>query len=728
MKHVSKLPHWPPRLPNLFRWFRWQTLTRILLALATTALLTLLVSLHLDYYQNGTILEQFRAGQPAPRDIVAHATINWLDAEATARNQELAARQAPDIFSLDGQAAVATPKALDLLLKRLHTGAGQDTDLPATYQTISPEIIRTAPGIADSDWDHLRQQAHVLLNSTLQALNTKGFTEGELKATLTDSADNQVSNPSYQQLIVAAVRAALLPDVAKDTELTKARVKEDVKAVPPVIRAFHPNEIVIRKGDVLTEDDLRQLKTKQLLTPAPMAHLLPLACIMLFAILALGLYLRHALPTIYNNPRKLLLLCVLIIAVLFCTTMALGGENELLVGLIAIPAGCMAIASLLGLSAAIVATMLLSVIAGLAADHQFTMTLLTMGSALTGIMAISAIWPASRLIPAVAGLIVVNLLLLVSLEAISPGGAFTSIWSEIGLLTRDALAGGLGATIFSVGSIYILARPFGITTHYRLMELSNPNEPLLRRMMTEAPGSYHSSVMVANIAEAAAYAIGADALLTRVAAMYHDIGKLKNPGFFVENQAPLGIENIHQRLTPKLSYLILTTHVKEGVEIARSYKLPEEVINIIREHHGTTLAAYFYHRALSEAGGTDIAEHEFRYPGPKPSSREAAIVMIADSVQASVKSLKQPTPNRIENMVQDIINNRLADGQLEDCDITLRDLRRLSGVLTRILTGLYTYTRIEYPDIKTEGPRSRVNVNSKTAPPTIEPTVTAPGN
>jgi membrane-associated HD superfamily phosphohydrolase len=190
----------------------------------------------------------------------------------------------------------------------------------------------------------------------------------------------------------------------------------------------------------------------------------------------------------------------------------------------------------------------------------------------------------------------------------------------------------------------------------------------------------------------------------------------------------LGIDNVHDRLSPKLSYLILVGHVRDGVETARQYKLPEEVTTIIREHHGTTLAAYFYHRARSEAGAGPISEHDFRYPGPKPSTREAAVVMLSDSVQASVKAIKEPTPSRIENMVSDIISNRLDDGQLEDCDLTLRDLRRISAVFMRILSGLYSYTRVEYPDIKGGGTRLRANLNPETTSQTSESTVTSPGS
>jgi hypothetical protein len=246
------------------------------------------------------------------------------------------------------------------------------------------------------------------------------------------------------------------------------------------------------------------------------------------------------------------------------------------------------------------------------------------------------------------------------------------------------------------------------------MELSDSSEGLLLRMCNEAPGSYHSSVMVATIAESGAGAIDADPLVTRVGALYHDIGKLRRPSFFVENQAPLGLDNKHPKLSPRISHLILTSHVKEGVEIAEENNLPDEVIDIIRTHHGTTLAAYFYHRALSEANGMNVNEDDFRYPGPKPYTREAVIVMLADSVQAAVKSLKEPNRAKIDEMVDNIFKNRLYDGQFDNCPITLKDLTKLKDTFSKILTGLYTYTRIEYPEIKKESGILPTNVNINT--------------
>lgn len=730
MKKASKLPHWPPRLPGLQRWRRWRIVPKLLFLLMTSAICTAVLFFHLDYYQFDSRLEQFRVGQPAPRDVTANRTLQWEDTEKTQRKREEAASQVPSVF-IDNPQALANARAtVDELFLMLRSDTPprttQDAHAGGTIRPLPADIATIAHEVDDATWERLHASARQNIEIVMQAHIEEGKGEEVARQRLEDLANTAVADPQSRHLLTVVTSAALQPTAIIDVELTAQRRREARETVQAESHTALSGDILIAKGQLLSEGDLHQLKANQLLIPAPIARILPLAAIVLFAFASLGIYLRKFIPAVYGNNRKLSLLAGLIAATLWAA-IVLKGDHEYMIGLMVIPAGSMAIAGLLGAPVAIVTTMLLSITAGLVADRQFAFILLTTGGALTGIMAVSSIWPASRALPAVLAMFTVNLVLLLSLSSVLPGGGVLTL-PDLARMALEGGAGALGATFIAVGAIYILARPFGITTHYRLMELSNPNEPLLRRMMTEAPGSYHSSVMVANIAEAAADAVGADALLTRVSALYHDIGKLKRPGFFVENQAPLGIENMHQRLSPKLSYLILTSHVKEGVEIAREYKLPEEVQSIIREHHGTTLAAYFYHRAVSEAGGGEVAEHEFRYPGPKPSTREAAIVMLADSVQASVKSLKEPTPSRIENMVEDIINNRLNDGQLEDCDVTLRDLRILRDVLIRILSGLYTYTRIEYPEMKNEGARIRANLNSETTSPASEPTAAAPGS
>ena len=232
------------------------------------------------------------------------------------------------------------------------------------------------------------------------------------------------------------------------------------------------------------------------------------------------------------------------------------------------------------------------------------------------------------------------------------------------------------------------------------MELSNLNHPLLKKLMIEAPGTYNHSILVGNLAEAAADQIGANGLLVRVASYFHDIGKTKRPNFYVENQKPG--ENPHDKLQPSLSTFIITSHTKEGADMARKYKLPVEIIDIIEQHHGTGVLKGFYNKALEQAKANEAAsgpvrEDDFRYPGPIPQTREAALVMLADSCQAAVQSMNAPTPGQIEGMVRDIVKGKHNEGQLNNCDLTFRDLDIISSTFATILAGAKHY-RLPYPE------------------------------
>ena len=255
--------------------------------------------------------------------------------------------------------------------------------------------------------------------------------------------------------------------------------------------------------------------------------------------------------------------------------------------------------------------------------------------------------------------------------------------------------------LFTV-SAPLFERLFGLTSHLGLLELSDPNRPLLKRFCELAPGTYTHSVLVGNLAVAGAEAIGADTLLCRVGALYHDLGKMERAQFFVENQA--GGDNAHDRLNPSLSALVVTAHVRDGLAIAEREKLPPVVKQFITEHHGTSLIRYFFHQqCLGDDCGEDVPglETQFRYAGPKPQSRETAILMLADSVEAASRTLDKPTLGRIEDLVTKIMDAQLADGQLDECDLTQRDLRGLHGAFVRLLSGML-HSRIDYPDTAKE--------------------------
>jgi len=258
-----------------------------------------------------------------------------------------------------------------------------------------------------------------------------------------------------------------------------------------------------------------------------------------------------------------------------------------------------------------------------------------------------------------------------------------------------AFLGGIGAGIITAGIAPIVEIAFGYPTDITLLELANLDRPILRRLMIEAPGTYHHSVIVGSLVEAAASEIKANPLLAKVCGYYHDIGKIRKPLYFIENQ--VDGKNKHDKLAPSMSSLILIAHVKNGVEIAKEHKLPQIIIDNIRQHHGTSLISYFYDKAKQLKGEDAVKIDNFRYPGPKPQTREAALVMLADVVEAASRTLENPTPARIRGLVQNLINKIFSDGQFDHCELTLKDLDNIAKSFNKILNGIHHH-RIEYSE------------------------------
>ena len=250
------------------------------------------------------------------------------------------------------------------------------------------------------------------------------------------------------------------------------------------------------------------------------------------------------------------------------------------------------------------------------------------------------------------------------------------------------------SAVLCIGIQPMLEWMFNLTTSAKLLELSNPNQPLLRRLMLEAPGSYHHSIIVANLAEAAAEAVGANGLLARVGAYYHDIGKLKRPGYFKENQ--MG-DNPHDRTDPRVSAAILTAHTRDGYQMGLKARLPEPVLDIIRQHHGDTPMVFFYDKAV-KLYKEDVDISQFRYEGPRPRSKEAAVVMLADTIEAAARSLPNPDPEKLDALIHKLVRNKMLDGQLDESDLTFADLERICKAFATVLSGVF-HERIEYPEI-----------------------------
>jgi hypothetical protein len=361
--------------------------------------------------------------------------------------------------------------------------------------------------------------------------------------------------------------------------------------------------------------------------------------------------------------------------------------------------GSMLTALLIDIHTAIIFSVITSLLAGMWLGNPF-FSIYQFAACLTGAFGVirckkrSAIWRAGFIVSLVSAFTSITIVLL--------QGQILTVEAPAAL--GFAFLNGFIVATFVSAFLPLFEHFFNLTTDISLLELLDLNQPLMRNLLVEAPGTYHHSIIVGNLVEAAAEAVGVNPLLARVSAYYHDIGKIKKPEYFIENQT-MG-RSMHDKLAPRMSSLILMSHVKEGVELAKQHKLPEVIIDIIQQHHGTSVITYFYEKAKEQQHGdisTTVKEDDFRYPGPKPQTRVAALVLMADAVEAASRALTDPNPSRISAVVDRVINHFFLDGQLDDCELTLKDLMEIKSNFVYLLTSIF-HRRINYPgfDIKDE--------------------------
>jgi putative nucleotidyltransferase with HDIG domain len=467
-------------------------------------------------------------------------------------------------------------------------------------------------------------------------------------------------------------------------------------------------QVIVEKGDVITASVMQELRDAGLVGAGLGGD--DVAAAVLAALLgatALAGYIYLFQPKEASSPARLLLLALLVVlwvlaARLFLAQVLPDNDRLYLAYILPVAAAPMVVASLLDAALAITVAAVLAFLATFSGFYQpdaraalggnpleaFQMVSVYMLGSLAGIYAVHRAERVNRYL--LAG-VVVALVSFTGLLMFWLLDAQRELVDLPWMLFTSAL-GGLVSAVITVGAFVVLGMLFGITTRIQLMELAQLNHPLLRRLQAEAPGTFHHSVVVGNLAERAADAVGADSLLVRVGCYFHDIGKLVRPGFYIENQ--LDGRNPHERLDPYTSAKVVAAHVNAGLELARKHHLPAKVRSIIAEHHGTRLVTYFYRKASQE--NPEVDPKLFAYPGPRPQSKEAAIVMLADSVEAVVRSSRDRSPERIDALVEAVINERLAEHQLDDCDLTLRDLRAIGEAFRVALRGLY-HPRVEYP-------------------------------
>lgn len=519
--------------------------------------------------------------------------------------------------------------------------------------------------------------------------------------------DNQEDIKKAQESILLKVNSAKLPKSLKEISSTlgyslitpnfyydKAKTeelkKDAIRKVAPVM--IKKDQIIIKEGEPVTKNQIDILKSLGLLNNNSRFQWYVYICLVILILLVMFIqwfYLFRYHSDIYYDVKKLVMINILnCIAILLARSLSI--ISPFLIPLACIP---MIFTLLLNYKVSLIISVLNCILISGAVEFSIEITILAIVNAIFGSIILKKMQQRNDILYASLYIVVINVVLTFSLGFLLSNNGVDVANKTLFMGIASVVSG-----VLTIGFLPFFESTFDIVTTIKLLELSNPNNPLLKRLLIEAPGSYHHSILVGNLAEVAAEVVGGNPVLARVSAYYHDVGKIKRPYFFKENQ--LGKDNPHNKITANLSTLIITSHVKDGVELAKEYKIPKAIVDIIEQHHGTSLVKYFYITMKnSSERPEDIKEEDFKYPGPIPDTKESAIIMLADSVEAAVRSINEPTKGKIEEMVNNIIKDRLNEGQLDNCDLTLKDLNKIREAFLKVLTGIY-HQRIEYPEDK----------------------------
>ena len=633
----------------------------------------------------------------------------------------------------DGTSAGLDPVALEKQQEAFQDALGvqlSEIDLAnlqaATWSAAVQRDVKELVRVAMSDYIVLELDRLPASGSiTVQRLEGSSRTEFTLddfrsivdlrqaKDTITRTAQADFADRPAHLLatIVTMARALAVPNLRFNASETEVRRELAAAAIAPVTTSYQRGQVILRSGEPVTPWALRVIErmNAEALGYRPAVH--HAALTLLLALLA-GLFVRFSerfLPGFRRRFNDLLAMAALLLFTVGFAALLAGvgrGVGDALPGtafqyVVPVAVGGILLRTLMNAVSAAAWSVLAGICCAAVMGGDLLLGVFYVVSSLAAVAGLGQAHERGRLIraglvAALANVSIVIALDLVSLSGTSGPGLFGGDLTSPLFHILFALLGGVMSGILAVG-LAPMFETLGFVTDSKLLELSNLNHPLLREMIVKAPGTYHHSMVVGSLAEAAAEAVGANSLLVRVGAFFHDIGKALKPQYFIENQRD--VENVHDRLSPSMSALVIISHVKEGIELARKHKLPEPLIDMIPQHHGTSLVSFFYNKAVQQADpekGEVINDSDYRYPGPKPQTKEAAIMMLADGVEAATRSLKTHSQGAISARVQKILNKCVADGQLDECPLTLRDLHIASETFVQVLMGIHHH-RIEYP-------------------------------
>ncbi|WP_100372392.1 HD family phosphohydrolase [Bacillus sp. FJAT-45037] len=569
-----------------------------------------------------------------------------------------------------------------------------------TSNDLSDETILT---LMNSNASQLRIAQEATANAVHEAMSRQISIQNlnDIKQSVDEQFAISTVSKRLLEAMIEIAQFAIIPNYIYDLEGTERLRQEASDRVEPVM--IREGQLLVKEGEMVEYEIYEQLRLVGLLedsfNPNPY---IGLALLVLLMIGMLAYYLKEAKTTVQHNNSHLVLFILI-----FVVTAMLMKMSSLLEGLdisgigfiVPVAIGAMLLTTLIHPRISLFTSVLFAVVGSIYFNNDgvgtfhFTYGVYILFSAFAGTYYLSRSNRVSRILRAGFFVSLVNIVAIISLLFMR---TVQSSWIEVGMHVGFAFLSGFLAAVLTIGLLPFFEAGFGILSTSRLIELSSPNQPLLRKILTETPGTYHHSVVVGNLSEAACEAVGENGLLARVGAYYHDLGKTRRPHYFIENQQKMA--NPHDQLKPLASTNIIVAHPYDGAALLREHKMPKEIIDIAEQHHGTSLLKFFYYKAKEESDEV-VSEDQFRYPGPKPQTKVAAIVMIADSVEAAVRSMSAPTPEKIEGLVRKIITDKLEDGQFDESDITLKQLNQITVTMCESLKGTF-HQRIEYPDDK----------------------------
>jgi putative nucleotidyltransferase with HDIG domain len=685
---------------SMFRSIR-RTLFLILLALVAAAIaLAALMAPQVISMISPTL----QVGQVASQDYRAPEPISFQSEVLTEQRREAAVRSVAPVFTAPDTNIAR--KQLEHMRSALAFISSVRADSYATNQQkladlaaledvhLDQDTAQNILALSDARWQTVQQETIVVLEQVMR--NT-------IRSDRLDEARNTVPSlvsltlPEEQAAIVAELASAFVtPNSFFSQELTDAAQQKASESVSPVTRSFMTGETIVPRGKVLTAADVEALQHLGMGQPQQKWQDLASAAALVILLTVFIAFFLQRRSKLLQESRGLLVMVGLFLAFLLVGRLIISG-HAVLPYAFPLATFSLTMAALLAPGLSLILSLPLAILTAYGLPNALDLTLYYTLTSLLGVLALGRarrvttfFWAGIAVALSGTAVVMIYRLPLPSTD-----------WIGLATLTGAAFFNGLASASLTVLLQFIFAQFLGLTTPMQLMELTRPDSPLLQLILREASGTYQHSLQVANLAEQAAEIVGADALLTRVGALYHDVGKALNPGYFIENQVP-GMMNPHDLLDPVSSADIIIRHVTQGLEQARKSHLPRRIQDFILEHHGTMITRYQYVKAVNAAGGDEsqVDMAQFRYPGPRPQSRETAILMLADGSEARVRAEKPKDADELRRIVKEVIDNRVSIGELDDTDITLSDLNRIVDSFTATLRGIY-HPRITYPKLAT---------------------------